>query len=433
MRRRRSVRAAVVLAVLVLVAGVGYAVGRRTAERSDAAEEQARAPAPTTLTEPVVEARIAPTIDGPVEVTEGDSTTIHCVPSSAVDARQVFTAPPTAPGTEVAEGAVVAEINARPVIVLAGAVPAYRDLRPDQRGGDVTQLQEALARLGHGDGTVDGHYGPSTWDAVRALYQARGYEPIGPTADELAAVDVAAREVEAASGRAGIATSQVEYDAAITERNAARDRLATLRATTGPSIPFCEILFVPALPAAAAAPPAGGTGASEPGSTPSAPPASSDGAQVTAGTPWLTLGAGEPTAEVVLSANAAEALEPGAPATFTPGSGRGEIAGSVREVRDGTPAVAVVELAGADASLDGTAGTMTITLPAPTSRCWPCRSPRRCVHPTARCGSCASGPRARGRRSRSRSGPPMARRVEVTSSSPELKVGDDLLVGVRGR
>src|SRR4051794_10318263 len=50
--------------------------------------------------------------------------------------------------TQVSEGDVLLTAPGRPVFVLAGKVPAYRDLVPGITGEDVRQLEEALVKLG---------------------------------------------------------------------------------------------------------------------------------------------------------------------------------------------------------------------------------------------------------------------------------------------
>lgn len=436
-RRRRSVRAGAVLAVLVLVAGAGYGAGRRVADRSQAAQERRGPPAPTLLTEPVVEARIAPSVAGPVRTSAGPRAAIDCVPDAPDDARQVFTAAPVPSGTSVTEGMVLAEINARPVMALAGPAPTYRSLVPDQRGKDVLQLQEALARLGFGDGTVDGHYGPATWSAVEELYRSRGYEPVGPTDEAVAAVDAASDAVGAAADRARVATTQAEYDQAMDERAAARDQLARLRATTGPSVPFCEIVFVPTLPAVAAP----GDGAEEEaaaseetgGETEAVGAEQGGPGVVVADAPWLWLGTGAPTAELVLSADAARTVVPGLVATLTSVAGGAELTGLVRSVRPGAPAVAVVAFAASNGPPAGASGTLSIALPAPDDPMLAVSvaAPVRAADGTTtvvRLG--ADG----GRRTvRVTLGPTDGSLVGVRSAEPALHVGDELLVGVRGR
>ena len=51
-------------------------------------------------------------------------------------------------GTELPEGAVALEVSGRPVFLLQGDLPVYRDLRPGSSGDDVLQLEQALQRLG---------------------------------------------------------------------------------------------------------------------------------------------------------------------------------------------------------------------------------------------------------------------------------------------
>ncbi len=89
----------------------------------------------------------------------------------------VVTAVRTNVGARVQPGAVLLEVSGRPLIVLQGAVPAYRDLKPNDDGNDVAQLQNALKQLGHyHGGDPAGHFGPATKAAVTALYQGLGYD-----------------------------------------------------------------------------------------------------------------------------------------------------------------------------------------------------------------------------------------------------------------
>lgn len=90
--------------------------------------------------------------------------------------RAVVTATPLDRGDAVGPGTVVAEVSDRPVVVLRGAVPMIRDLRPGDAGADVRRLQEGLQDAGHLDGGVDGVFGPSTLAALADLYDAIGYD-----------------------------------------------------------------------------------------------------------------------------------------------------------------------------------------------------------------------------------------------------------------
>lgn len=96
--------------------------------------------------------------------------------------------------TQVEEGQVLLTASGRPVFVLAGKVPAYRDMVPGISGEDVRQLEEGLARLGFDPGPVDGTYDRKTAEAVAAWYRARGWEPFGPTREQLAAMRALERD-----------------------------------------------------------------------------------------------------------------------------------------------------------------------------------------------------------------------------------------------
>ena len=77
------------------------------------------------------------------------------------------------------EGEVVLEVSGRPVFVLSGAIPMYRDIAPGAEGPDVTQLQEALARVGHPPGT-SGVFDRATQKALASVYGEAGYRPVRP-------------------------------------------------------------------------------------------------------------------------------------------------------------------------------------------------------------------------------------------------------------
>lgn len=96
--------------------------------------------------------------------------------------------------TQVEEGGVLLTASGRPVFVLQGDVPAYRDLVPGIAGEDVLQLERALVRLGFDPGPVDGTFDRRTSAAVAKWYKAKGWEPFGPTRDQLANVRAIERD-----------------------------------------------------------------------------------------------------------------------------------------------------------------------------------------------------------------------------------------------
>lgn len=88
---------------------------------------------------------------------------------------------------QLGEGAVMLSASGRPLFVLQGRIPAYRDFIPGVAGDDVRQLEQALTRLGFSSGAVDGVYDQQTSGAVAKWYRSRGWEPFGPTREQLAA------------------------------------------------------------------------------------------------------------------------------------------------------------------------------------------------------------------------------------------------------
>lgn len=64
------------------------------------------------------------------------------------------------------------EVTGRPVTVLEGVLPMWRDFEPGIEGPDVLQLQEALARLGRYRGGPNERYDRQTGDC-RAVHGGR--------------------------------------------------------------------------------------------------------------------------------------------------------------------------------------------------------------------------------------------------------------------
>jgi HlyD family secretion protein len=94
-----------------------------------------------------------------------------------------------AAGDTITSGEQLAEIDGQPLFVLAGAVPAWRDLTPGESGPDVMELQKALASLGYyDDGDTAGYFGPATEEAVSRYYEHLGYP--APSSEGVPAADV---------------------------------------------------------------------------------------------------------------------------------------------------------------------------------------------------------------------------------------------------
>jgi membrane fusion protein, multidrug efflux system len=95
-------------------------------------------------------------------------------------------------------------VDNRPVVLMYGALPAYRPLAPGAEGADVRQLEQNLRALGYTGFTVDDQYTSDTADAVRDWQDDLGLPTTG--AVELGRVVFAAGPVRvdslvAASGQ----------------------------------------------------------------------------------------------------------------------------------------------------------------------------------------------------------------------------------------
>jgi peptidoglycan hydrolase-like protein with peptidoglycan-binding domain len=85
-----------------------------------------------------------------------------------------------APGAVVRRGHPLFGVDGQPVLLLYGAIPAWRTFAPGMSPGpDVGQLQRNLAALGFAPGPADGQFGWSTEVAVERWQQAHGMTVTG--------------------------------------------------------------------------------------------------------------------------------------------------------------------------------------------------------------------------------------------------------------
>lgn len=169
-RRRRRYGAAAIVGALLVAVGLGFFAGRLVQSPEQARAEQAAPPA-SLITADVARARLTTTVIFRADVSAGRTFTV------APSAVGVVTSVDVRRGARVASGTKVLSVNDRPVFVLAGAVPMYRDLRRGDHGGDVERLQESLNSAGHPTTDQLGVFGPSTEDALVALYAQVGLQP----------------------------------------------------------------------------------------------------------------------------------------------------------------------------------------------------------------------------------------------------------------
>jgi multidrug efflux pump subunit AcrA (membrane-fusion protein) len=206
-----------VLATITVAALVAWLVGSRIESPADAAARTAP-PAPSPILVPV-EKRVL----GSNVVTRGTARfglpqPLSLAPSVLKPQASLITTLP-ARNAQLGDGAVALTASGRPVFIFQGEVPAYRDLAPGVAGEDVRQLEQALKRLGFDPGLVDGIYDQQTSAAVAKWYAKKGWEPFGPTREQLTVIrtlerDAADAEKTQVAAAAAVASMGPALDAA---------------------------------------------------------------------------------------------------------------------------------------------------------------------------------------------------------------------------
>lgn len=186
-----------VIAVAVLFGAAGFILGQRL-ESPEEARAEVEAPEPSLIAVPVEttalsndvvvrgDAEFEGAVDLELDATLGDG------------ASRVVTGRVPDIDSVVNEGDVLIEVSGRPVFVLEGSLPGFREFKPGLEGDDVLQLEESLARLGYLTVTPDRLYGSATEDAITAMYEDAGYDPRAESDGEESQLDVARDQVDAA-------------------------------------------------------------------------------------------------------------------------------------------------------------------------------------------------------------------------------------------
>ena len=189
--------------VLGVVGGMALGAWYAGARIQSPAEVAARTapPEPSSILVPVESRVLSSEIVTRGTVRFGLPQPISIVPSTLKGGIGLIAALPR-PNTGFQEGEVILTVSGRPVFVLRGETPTFRDMSPSTRGGDVRQLEEALARLGFDPGAIDGTYDQNTSAAVERWYRSSGRDPFGPTREQSAAILALERDLsDALRGR----------------------------------------------------------------------------------------------------------------------------------------------------------------------------------------------------------------------------------------
>jgi peptidoglycan hydrolase-like protein with peptidoglycan-binding domain len=180
-------RATILWTVLGVVGGTALGAWYAGSRIQSPAEMAARTapPDPSPILVPVESRVLSSDVVTRGTVRFGLPQSVSIVPSTIKGSAGLIAALPR-PNTKFEEGEIMLTVSGRPVFVLRGETPTFRDLSPGIRGGDVRQLEEALARLGFDPGPVDGLYDEKTSAAVQRWYKASGRDPFGPTREQSA-------------------------------------------------------------------------------------------------------------------------------------------------------------------------------------------------------------------------------------------------------
>jgi len=257
--RRKRILALSMVGV-ILIAIVSWIVGANIQSPAEAAARTAP-PTPSPILVPVETRVLTANVVTRGTARFGSPQAISLAPSILKSGQGIITNLPEH-GTTLNEGDVLLVASGRPVFVVQGETPVYRDLIPGNSGDDILQLEEALKRLGFNPGQVDGTYDDITSEAVADWYASSGFDAfLCPTEDQLAALRSLENELALATNER-LAAEEALAAAPLNEKKTAEGemkRLTTLveiisaevdkaRLMVGVQIPIDEIIFIPSLP-----------------------------------------------------------------------------------------------------------------------------------------------------------------------------------------
>ncbi|MFD9907372.1 peptidoglycan-binding protein [Streptomyces sp. NPDC059063] len=167
MRRRAELLAgaAVVAAAAVAVGAVVYGGG------GDAVEDSGGGRPPATATITRTDLALSKTVDGRIDFAQRRAVKPAAAGTVTVAARE---------GATVTRGQALYELDDKPVTLLYGPVPAFREMKVGARGSDVLELERNLVALGYGSGLfVDPRFDKATEAAVKRWQKSLNRTPTG--------------------------------------------------------------------------------------------------------------------------------------------------------------------------------------------------------------------------------------------------------------
>ncbi|MFD9608689.1 peptidoglycan-binding protein [Streptomyces sp. NPDC059083] len=251
-----------------MLLGMGGVGGAMLVKSPQQLAAEAAKPPPSVLTAKVEHRILTSNVVTRGKVTAGQ--TVSVVPQVAGGeggGAPVVTKLPVRAGQSLSSGQLILEVSGRPVFVLPGSLPGYRDLKPGARGDDVTQLQSALRSLGHSTEDDDeGVFSEGTQQALAEFYASRGYDPLPASDDSGNSLKAAQKALtgaqralqDAKDARKGLpddATDLQRFDAQKAVTRAREDladaetELLTAERATGPRLPAAEVVYLEGFPA----------------------------------------------------------------------------------------------------------------------------------------------------------------------------------------
>jgi len=221
---RRTTLAGLTVGVVVLSSSLGWLAASRIRSPAEVAARTAP-PSASPILVPVEERLLSTDIVTRGTGRFGAPKQITLPPSGLKPDPSLVTTLPLI-GAELAEGDVILTTSGRPVFLLSGSRPSFRDLGPGIDGYDVQQLEEALIRLGFDPGPVDGTYDTQTEAAVSAWYTDAGFAAIKATDAQVAVIraleqDLSTAQLDILGAKDRVATTEADLVAAQAAHTAA--------------------------------------------------------------------------------------------------------------------------------------------------------------------------------------------------------------------
>lgn len=213
----RKTLAGLMVGVVTLSSGLGWVAASQIRSPAEVAARTAP-PSASPILVPVEKRVLSTDIVTRGTGRFGTSKQITLPPSTLKTTPSLITTLPLV-GAKLSEGDVILTTSGRPVFLVEGIRPTFRDLGPGVVGDDVVQLEEALVRLGFNPGPPDGIYDGRTEIAVVAWYASAGFAAIKATDAQVAVIraleqDLSLAQIDILGAKDRIATAEADYVAA---------------------------------------------------------------------------------------------------------------------------------------------------------------------------------------------------------------------------